>query len=143
MRINGPSRAVGPQAGGATRRAAMAGGSFAPATAEPEARPMGGAHAPVLAGLDALIALQSVEDDLPRQRRRRTVRKGNELLDVLEEIKLAFLGGGLSGTALDRAAALLVSLEPSGDPGLDSLIEDIALRAEVELAKQGRFLNRS
>ncbi|WP_075215634.1 flagellar assembly protein FliX [Mongoliimonas terrestris] len=143
MRINGTSRIVGPQAGSAARRADASGAAFAPAAPDTPARSSAATHSPMLGGLDALIALQGLEEDLPRQRRRRAVRRGHDILDVLEEIRIAFLGGAFSGSALDRAAVLLAALEPSGDPALDALIEDIALRAEVELAKQGRFLERS
>ncbi len=95
-----------------------------------------------LAGLDALIALQSIDPDGPR-RRRRAAKRGHDLLDVLEEIKIGLLSGAVSGSALDRITALLGGLEMSGDARLDDLIADISLRAEVEMAKLGRYLDRA
>ncbi|WP_181702304.1 flagellar assembly protein FliX [Chthonobacter albigriseus] len=143
MRITGPGRPIGPQGGASVRRASDGGASFAPASAETPARGAQTTSAGPLSSLDSLIALQTIEEDLPRQRRRRVVKRGHDILDVLDEIKIGLLAGQLSGVALDRVVALLGSLEPSGDPALDGLVEDIALRAEVELAKLGRYLERT
>lgn len=141
MRISGPGRSIGPTSTGGARPAGGGSASFAPTTAEAPARAAPTVAATSLAGLDALIALQAIDGDRPG-RRRRAAKRGHDILDVLEEIKIGLLSGGIPGAALDRVAALLGSLEPSGDERLDGLIEDIALRAEVELAKLGRFLDR-
>ncbi len=137
MRITGPTRPSAPQAGGAARRAG--GGAFAPASAEPPPRAAGGAAAAPLAGLDALIALQAIDPDRPGGRRR-AVRHGHDLLDMLEEVKIGLLAGQVPVGALDRMLSILGAIEPSGDEQLDGLVADIRLRAEVELAKLGRFV---
>lgn len=145
MRISGSGRPVAVQSGVAAGRAAPAGAAaFAPAAAEapsraPAAASTGGAAS--VAGLDALMALQSIDPDGPR-RRRRAVKRGHDLLDVLEDLKVGLLSGAVSGSALDRVASLVAALESSGDPRLDGLVADIALRAEVELAKLGRYVER-
>lgn len=143
MRISGSGRPVGLQGGVAGARPASPGGAaFAPAAPEAPPKPAATTSAATsLTGLDALIALQSIDPDEPR-RRKRAARRGHDLLDILEEIKLGLLSGGVSGAALDKVAALVGSLEPSGDSRLDGLIADISLRAEVELAKLGRYLDR-
>jgi hypothetical protein len=92
-----------------------------------------GAAAP-LATLDAILMLQG-EDD-PRERRRRSARRGQDLLDALDRLKAGLLAGtvpadDLAGLA-DRVAA---AAAPSGDPSLDAIVAAIALRAQVELAK--------
>lgn len=104
------------------------------------AHPTGGSLG--VANLDALIALQAIAEDLPRERRRRSVLHGRAMLDELDEIRVALLSGTLSGAAVERVAQLLGGIEWSGDEALDALISDIALRAEVELAKLGRFVER-
>jgi hypothetical protein len=112
---------------------------FAPVSAEPAVRASTAAAVPGLSGLDALIALQAIDSDRP-SRRRRAVRQGHHLLDILDEMKIGLLSGTVSGSALDRIATLLGGLEPSGDEAVDQLVAEIALRAEVELAKLGRYL---
>ena len=138
IRIGGPTRSVGPAQSGGPRRSDAAGSTFQPGSSEPAARATTSGPVATLAGLDALMALQAIDGDEPRKRRR-AVKRGHDLLDVLEEIKLGLLSGSLSGSALDRAVMLLSSMEPTGDEGLDGLVADIALRAEVELAKLGRY----
>jgi Class II flagellar assembly regulator len=141
MRIIGTNRPGAVTQGGVTRRSDGSGSSFAPVTTDPASRPATPMSMTAMAGLDALMSLQMIDADRPR-RRKQAIRRGNDLLDRLEEIRIGLLSGAFSGEALDRIGSLVMSLEPSGDDGLDQVIADIALRAEVELAKQGRYLNR-
>ncbi len=92
-------------------------------------------HAPIsiLGGLEALIAIQS--EDTSRERKRRSVRRGQGMLDVLDELKLALLGGHLPADLQRRLSATLREAGESGDPQLDGILDAIELRAEVELAK--------
>ena len=52
-------------------------------------------------GIDALIALQGVED--PTERRRHAVKRGRLALDALDELKIGLLGGELTPATLTRA----------------------------------------
>ncbi|HUG62086.1 MAG TPA: flagellar assembly protein FliX [Methylomirabilota bacterium] len=139
MRITGPNRTTAPQVGSGSPRTSTGGGAFAPASADPAPRATATTAAGGLSGLDALIALQAIDADKPRGRRR-AVKRGHDLLDVLDQIKIGLLSGQVSGAALDRIVDLLGDREPSGDEAVDALVSEIALRAEVELAKLGRFL---
>lgn len=93
------------------------------------------AHAPIsiLGGLEALIAIKS--EDNSREKRRRSVRRGQCMLDVLDELKIALLSGKLPPDMQARLSATLREGWPSGDPQLDGIIDSIELRAEVEIAK--------
>jgi hypothetical protein len=87
-------------------------------------------------GIDSLVALQGVED--AAERRRRSVKRGRNALDVLDELKVGLLGGALDQSTLLRLKSAAAELKgPSGDPGLDSVLAEIDLRVEVELAKAG------
>ena len=86
-----------------------------------------------MGGLEALIAIQS--EDNSRERKRRSTRRGQAMLDVLDELKLALLSGNLPPDMQARLSATLREGWPSGDPKLDGIIDSIELRAEVELAK--------
>lgn len=85
-------------------------------------------------GIEALMALQGVDD--PAERRRRSVARGRDALDALEDLKLGVLAGTLDGAALNRLKAAAVGLkDTSGDRNLDGVLAEIELRVEVELAK--------
>lgn len=87
--------------------------------------------------LDALLALQAVED--PLQRRRRLVRRGRDLIDTLEALRQEVLFGKVSPARLDQLVGVLATARERGEPGLDGLIDDIELRVRVELAKRGVY----
>jgi class II flagellar assembly regulator FliX len=87
-----------------------------------------------LSGIDALIALQGIED--PVERRRRAVKHGRRALDALDELKLGFLAGTLDQGTMLRLKAVAADLqEASGDDRLDSVLAEIDVRVAVELAK--------
>lgn len=95
------------------------------------------AHVAPAQDIGSLLALQSVED--PLLKRRKLVRRGNQLLDTLEEIKADLLVGRASEGRLNQLMALISQARERAEPGLDGLLDDIELRARVELAKRGRF----
>jgi hypothetical protein len=93
-----------------------------------------GAPAPV----DALLALQEVPDALTG--RRQAQRHGEDLLDQLEELHLALVLGRLPAAMIERLTALAASQrERVEDPRLAEILNEIEVRAAVELAKLGRF----
>jgi hypothetical protein len=88
-----------------------------------------------LANMDAILALQGEEEN-GRDRRRRHARRGSDILDALDGLKAALLGGRVAPADVHRILAVLrAGFGPSGDPGLDAVVAQIELRAEVELAK--------
>ena len=87
--------------------------------------------------LQSLMALQAYET--PAERRRRSVKRGFDLLDVLDSVKMDLLVGRVAPDRLERLVAMLGQKTSSGDPRIDELMEDIELRARVELAKLGRY----
>lgn len=96
------------------------------------------AGAAPVAGLDALLALQQADPEAERRSKAR--RRGLSLLDRLDDLRLALMGGVMSDGVLDRLAAELADRsEPVADPALAALLEDIDLRVQVELAKRGRL----
>lgn len=98
-----------------------------------------GSLAPVgaTASLDAVLALQGVED--ATQAPRRAVRRGRSLLDTLDELRADLLAGRVDSEKLDRLAGLLSEGREAGHKELDALLDDIELRVRVELAKLGRY----
>jgi Class II flagellar assembly regulator len=90
----------------------------------------------MVGGIDALLALQGVED--PAERRRRAVKQGRRALDALDELKLGLLAGTLDRSTMLRLKSMTGDLkDSSGDDKLDRILAEIDLRVEVELAKAG------
>jgi hypothetical protein len=132
MRIQGPTGTASAAAPAAPRRGAS--GTFS-VSERGESRPGGGASGlRTVGGIDALIALQGVED--PAERRRHAVKRGRLALDALDELKVGLLGGTLAPATLARLRSAAGFLKDgSGEPGLDGVLGEIELRVEVEIAK--------
>jgi len=133
MRIDGLGRAF--SGGGAARTSGSGGFRISDPAAAESRRPA----APALSapGLDALLALQA-EEETPRQRRRRAMRRGRGLLDALDDLKLALIDGRADPRALAGLAQSLAERRgETGDAGLDETLSAIEVRAHVELAKRG------
>ena len=80
------------------------------------------------------MALQGIEG--PLEKRRRAIRRGGGLLDRLDELKLALLTGDADEGSLDQLARTLrEERTDDGDVDLSALLDQIDLRASVELAK--------
>lgn len=90
-----------------------------------------------LGPVDALLALQEVME--PGGGRGQAGQRGQDLLDHLDDLQLALLTGRLPLDRLERLHDLLAEkADISADPRLAGVIEEIELRAAVELAKLGR-----
>jgi hypothetical protein len=89
-----------------------------------------------LGNMDAILALQGEEEDAGGRRRRKSAKRGTDILDALDGLKVAILGGKVAPADISRILARLrENFGPSGDPRLDGIMAEIELRAEVELAK--------
>ncbi len=85
-------------------------------------------------GVEALLALQDVES--PTERKRRSVKRAGRLLDELDGLKIALLGGELSQSQLDNLTrAIREQRAGTDDPKLEAVLDEIETRAAVELAK--------
>jgi hypothetical protein len=138
MRIYGPNgTTLGSPASG-TRRTSSSGFSLPEDVAS--ASETRATLAPkAAANIDALLALQGIEED-PTERRRRSVQRGKGALDVLDDLKIGLLSGNLDAVTVNRLRDAAANLKSSsGDPGLDAVLSEIELRVEVELAKAGQF----
>ena len=134
MRIQGSNGTALASAPATARRSA--GGAFTVSEQEAprNAAAAGSLHA--VSTVDALIALQGVEN--PAERKKRAVAKGRKALDVLDTLKLSLLDGSVDGGTLARLKVAAEGLsEQTGDPGLDTVLGEIDLRVAVELAKAG------
>ncbi|WP_426039292.1 flagellar assembly protein FliX [Brevundimonas sp. DC300-4] len=133
MKVNGPSGAA-PTGG---QRPVRSAGGFSmpqPSGAAPASASQAVVPASAVADLSALMALQGVET--ATERRRRAIRRGGTLLDRLDELKIAMLSGEAGEGALERLGRTLREERPEDeDAGLTGLLEQIDLRAAVELAK--------
>lgn len=85
-------------------------------------------------GVEALLALQDAGG--PLEGRRRSLRRASRLLDVLDDLKVALIDGLLRPDQIrSLASAIAEQRAATGDPRLETLLDEIETRAAVELAK--------
>ena len=145
MKISGPS---GPSKAGDVKKSGKAGsaggasfGSMIGGADETEA-PAHTSATGVIAGIDALLAAQETDDPAHRAAKKRMRARGEDVLKQLDKIRLGMLTGTLSvGNLLDVADVVASHRERINDPQLSSLLDEIDLRAQIEIAKMRMALD--
>lgn len=117
--------------------------TIAPVPSSPGAPAPGGADgvqsAVGVAGVDAVLALQGggAGDQDGDHQRRQLCERASSMLDALDDMQVALLGGQTDPVALDRLRRLKThGRAETGDPGFDALMRQVDVRAAVELAKR-------
>ncbi|WEK05538.1 MAG: flagellar assembly protein FliX [Candidatus Devosia phytovorans] len=136
MRIDTTNRTSGTGRSSAAGRSGS-GADFVPAGGAAPSRVATAMPMQAMTGIDSILALQAVDE--PLTAKKKAVKRGVSLLDMLEDMRADLLIGQVSVSRLDGMATMLSQLRETSVPGLDSLLDDIELRVRVELAKFGRF----
>jgi len=133
MKVTGPNSAS--SVSSAKRRSGTSGEGFSVET------PSGGSagvaktgSASAVTSVDAILALQSV-GDFTGAKKKATMRAFS-LLDVLDDLKLSLLDGGIPRAKLVALMDLLQTRrESTHDHRLEAILDEVETRAAVELAK--------
>lgn len=136
-RIDGPSTM---RPAGTVRRAgktaSSSGSSFSKHLEESE-ESSGVQGTSSLGSVNCVLDIQEVDDALSRAARGKL--RAEDLLDKLDELRLDLLTGAISENKLQRLAQVVASRRAEiNDPNLNQILDEIDLRAQVELAKFSR-----
>ncbi|MGH1375717.1 MAG: flagellar assembly protein FliX [Alphaproteobacteria bacterium] len=89
-----------------------------------------------IAQLDSLLAVQEVEDPLQKQAKKKARMRAGAILDKLDRMRLKMLTGDLTiGHMVDVADVVASHRDKIDDPQLTQIMDEIDLRAQVEIAK--------
>jgi Class II flagellar assembly regulator len=133
MKVTGP-RATQSTQGKSRKGAASGGEGFSVETPSAARGPAATSGASALTSVDAILALQGVGDF--REAKKRSMDRAFSMLDVLDDLKLALLEGGIPQSKLIALMDLLRSRrETTQDSGLEAALDEVEIRAAVELAK--------
>ncbi len=87
-----------------------------------------------IGALDSILMLQGLDDSMDGKSK--AVAHGEQLLEMLDQVRDGLLAGGVPRTTLNRLAnAVTRRHDQFNDPKLQGVLDEIELRAHVELAK--------
>lgn len=135
MKVEGPSKTSG---AGNTKKASKAGGdgSFEDFIASAPKGPSSAAPTNSIARVDALLSVQGAESATERAARKRMHGRAEDILTELDKLRHAILTGGLTiGQVIDIADVVASHRERITDPRLTGILDEIDLRAQIEMAK--------
>lgn len=135
MKVEGPNRT---QSTSSTQRKSRVSGdsSFGDMLAEEAGASRGASAAHSIAHIDALLAAQETEDPTERAAKKRMHMRATAILDELESMRVALLTGTLTvGHVIDIADVVAQHREKIMDPRMTAILDEIDLRAQIELAK--------
>lgn len=148
MEIKGPGKTSGvvgaskskkkSQGDGASFQSAVEEGAGASDTSQAA----GASASQSLASLDVLLAVQGAEDPTQKSARKKMKQRGHKLLDILENMRMALLNGNITvGHMISLADTIATHRENITDPELMGILDEIDLRAQIEMAKMSRALD--
>ncbi len=134
MEIKGPGKVETSSIRRASRPAGTSSSTFTLADAPETVRGQVVSSAGPLTAVDNILMLQGVDDSLSG--RSKGLVHGEELLDMLDEVRDGLLSGGIPRRTLNKIAnAVSKRQDGFADPKLQNVLDEIELRAKVELAK--------
>lgn len=93
-----------------------------------------------IGGIDALLAMQGASDSTSGEGGKQARRRAEGLLEQLERLRMGLLTGTLSPSVLQGLTHTINShRDKVMDPKLAAILDEIELRAQVELAKLGKL----
>lgn len=89
--------------------------------------------------LDAVLTIQELGDSTSGGGKAKAQKWANDLLDQLDELRIGIIGGVIPESELSRIANMVeIQRAHTDDPELSPILDEIELRAKVELAKYQR-----
>lgn len=137
-KVDGPGGVRGPQNVRRTGAASKAGGTnFSQHLQDDSAAAVHGVSGlSALGGIGAILGVQEVDD--ATQRASKGKKRASQLLEQLDDVRMGLISGVLSKDQLLRLSSMVQSEKQAvDDPRLAEILDDIDLRARVELAKYG------
>jgi hypothetical protein len=144
MKVEGPGQSQAASKAKKSDKASRAGNIFEGYMASEPQETAAAKTTQSIALVDSLLAVQSAEDPAARAARKRVRQRADNVLKELDKIRLAMLGGTLTvGHMVDIADVVASHREKINDPALTALLDEIDLRAQVELAKMRMAMDQA
>lgn len=142
MKIEGPSKTQKTSSSKGASKSGKTDGTFGAMVTGGAKETAGAGQTQSIAMVDALLSVQAAEDPTEGAIKRRMKERADDLLGKLDEIRLGLLTGDMTvGHVLNIADVVASHREKVSDPKLSGVLDEIDLRAQIEIAKMRRALN--
>lgn len=136
MKVSGPGQTQGPSKSKKSGKAGQSDGSFGEYMAAGSRQTAATTTSQSIAKVDVLLALQGAEDPAAGSSKKRMRTRAGMILNELDNLRMMMLTNQLTvGHMIDIADVVASHREKINDPGLTSIMDEVDLRAQVELAK--------
>ena len=136
MKIDGPDKSKNVSSTKKADKAKAADGDFGAYMAAGAKKPSGSGATQSIARVDALLSIQAAESPTERAARKRMRVRAESILQELDRLRHGLLTGNLTvGAVVDIADVVAAHREKVSDPKLTAILDEIDLRAQIELAK--------
>lgn len=142
MKVDGPNSTQ--KTSQTQRKAKTSGGAggFGDFLTEGTAETGGASATHSIAHIDTLLAVQEAENPTERAARKRMKVRADAILDELDRMRMGLLTGTLTvGHVIDIADVVAQHREKIMDPRLTAVLDEIDMRAQIELAKMRQALD--
>lgn len=141
MKVEGPSKTSGASGTKKSGSVSSADGSFEDFIAKAPKESAAAAPTRSIARVDALLSVQAAESPTERAARRKMRERGEGILKELDRLRHAILTDTMTlGQVIDIADVVASHRERVNDPGLTAILDEIDMRAQIEIAKARKAL---
>lgn len=136
MRIEGPRQTDSVKKSDKARKSSGASGEFKSFLDAETSGAAETASAPMVADVGALLLAQASEDPAERKAKKRMRERAEDVLKALDGVHRGLVSGKLSTAEMDSVGrAIAARREKINDSRLTEILDEVELRAQVELAK--------
>ncbi|MEM6812215.1 MAG: flagellar assembly protein FliX [Pseudomonadota bacterium] len=141
MKVKGPSKSQNTKKSGKAQNVSKGDSTFGDMVANATSKSSSTSATQSIARVDALLSVQAADSATERGTRQRMRDRGERMLNHLDTIKVGILSGNLTiGQVIDVADVVASHRETVSDPRLTAILDEIDLRAQIELAKLKKAL---
>lgn len=141
MKVEGPSKTQKTSKTDKTNKTGKTDSTFGDMVTGATKSASGASATQSIAKVDALLAVQGAESATERSAKRRMRERGEQVLRQLDHLRLAILTGNLNiGQVIDIADVVASHREKINDPKMSAVLDEIDLRAQIEIAKMRKAM---
>ena len=144
MKIEGPSKTSKSSKSDKAKKSGKTDGTFGAMVAGATQGAQGAQATQSIAKVDALLTVQGVGNATDGKTKRRMVDRGEKVIRQLDHLRLSILKGDMTlGQVIDIADVVASHRENVNDPEMTAVLDEIDLRAQIEIAKMRKAMEKS